>query len=130
MSNLLMRAAVKTWYTFTGREKVSLQIQKSLDKYLALTRLVNAESGMSTVFVPRMIGIDEDMRNWSLFMILEHNAIVNRSITSIIQSLVTHHFCRISQYLSEFSGLQERNIPLMYLFFNRWLYLLLSQRNH
>jgi hypothetical protein len=88
MSNLLMRAAVKTWFTFTGREKVSLQIQKSLDKYLALTRLVNAESGMSTVFVPRMIGVDEDMRNWSLFMILEHNAIVNRSITSIIQSLV------------------------------------------
>jgi hypothetical protein len=34
MSNLLMRAAVKTWFTFTGREKVSMQIQKSLDKYL------------------------------------------------------------------------------------------------
>ena len=77
MSNLLMRAAIKTWFTFTGREKVSMQIQKSLDKYLSLTRLLNAESGMSMVFVPRMIGVDEDMRNWSLFMILEHNAIVN-----------------------------------------------------
>jgi len=44
MNNLLMRAVVKTWFTFMGREKVSIQIQKSLDKYLSLTRLVNAES--------------------------------------------------------------------------------------
>jgi hypothetical protein len=34
-----------------------------------------------------MIGIDEDMRNWSFFMILEHNTIVNRSISSVVQSL-------------------------------------------
>ena len=88
MNNLFMRAAVKTWFTFTSREKVSMQIQKSLDKYLALTRQVNAECGMAPVFVPRMTGVDEDMRNWSLFMILEHNVIVNRSITSIIQNLV------------------------------------------
>ena len=87
MSNLFVRAAVKTRFTFTGREKASMQIRKSLDKYLALAGLIDPEEGMTSVFVPRMMGVDEDMRNWSLFMILEHNAIVNKSITSIIQSL-------------------------------------------
>ena len=31
-----------------------------------------------------MRGVDEDMRRWSFFMILEHNAIVNRSITASV----------------------------------------------
>ena len=34
-----------------------------------------------------MPGIDEDMRKWSYFMILEHNAIVNRVITAIVVQL-------------------------------------------
>jgi len=34
-----------------------------------------------------MLGIDEDMRGWSFFMILEHNVIVNRSITAVVQNL-------------------------------------------
>lgn len=34
-----------------------------------------------------MRGVDEDMRRWSLFMILEHNAIVNRSITATVVQL-------------------------------------------
>ncbi|MFM7376404.1 MAG: DUF1569 domain-containing protein, partial [Chthoniobacterales bacterium] len=36
---------------------------------------------------PWMPGIDEDMRKWSYFMILEHNAIVNRVITAIVMQL-------------------------------------------
>lgn len=34
-----------------------------------------------------MPGIDEDMRRWSFFMILEHNAIVNRAITATVVQL-------------------------------------------
>ena len=34
-----------------------------------------------------MSGVDEDMRRWSFFMILEHNAIVNRSITASVVQL-------------------------------------------
>ena len=34
-----------------------------------------------------MPGVDEDMRRWSFFMILEHNAIVNRSITATVVQL-------------------------------------------
>ena len=34
-----------------------------------------------------MIGVDEEMRDWSFFMILEHNVIVNRSISAIVAGL-------------------------------------------
>lgn len=34
-----------------------------------------------------MPGVDEDMRRWSFFMILEHNAIVNRAITATVAQL-------------------------------------------
>jgi hypothetical protein len=88
MSNLFLRIAVRTWFTLTSRDQASTQIQKLCDRYLALAALIDAEGGLLVVPVPKMLGVDEDMRNWSFFNILEHNAIVNRSFTSIIESLV------------------------------------------
>ncbi|MDX2451354.1 hypothetical protein [Desulfosarcina sp.] len=88
MRNLLIKMAVRTRFALTSRNKVSLQIRRSLDAYLALSQQIKREHGAVRVEVPRMPGVDEEMRNWSFFMILEHNAIVNRGITSIIQSLV------------------------------------------
>ena len=88
MSNILLRIAVRTWFTLTSRDQASKQIQKLCDQYLALAELTDAESGSLVVHVPKMIGVDEDMRDWSFFKILEHNVIVNRSFTSIIKSLV------------------------------------------
>jgi hypothetical protein len=40
-----------------------------------------------SVEVPPMRGVDEDMRRWSFFMLLEHNTIVNRSITAAVVQL-------------------------------------------
>ena len=88
MSSALLSVAIQAWFAVTSRDKACRQIRKSLDDYLALSRGIDADLGALPVFVPRMPGIDEDMRNWSFFMILEHNAIVNRSITCIVQSLV------------------------------------------
>ena len=73
--------------SLTSRAKVTNQIQDALQKYVRLAELVDRTSGSQAVMVPEMRGIDEDMRNWSFFMILEHNSIVNRSITSIVQQL-------------------------------------------
>ena len=80
--------AVRSRFALTSRNKASLQIRRPPDAYLALSRQIKREQGAVRVRVPRMLGIDEEMRNWSFFMILEHNAIVNRGITSIIQRLV------------------------------------------
>jgi hypothetical protein len=45
--------------------------------------------GRTVVEVPRMAGVDEDMTHWSFFMLLEHNTIVNRSITGLVRHLAS-----------------------------------------
>lgn len=56
-------------------------------EYLKLADRLPAEAGQRCIEVPWMPGIDEDMRKWSYFMILEHNAIVNRAITATVVQL-------------------------------------------
>jgi hypothetical protein len=87
MSNLLIKAAIRTLFTFTSREKALEQSEIRLRQYLELAEGLPNEVGQRCVEVPPMRGVDEDMRRWSLFMILEHNAIVNRSITATIVQL-------------------------------------------
>ena len=86
--NIFLRIVVRTGFALTSRDQASTQIQRLCDRYLALAEQTTAESGALVVHIPKMIGVDEDMRDWSFFKILEHNTIVNRSITSIIGSLV------------------------------------------
>ena len=88
MSMVLIRTAVRARFFLTSRERASRQIQKSCDDYLSLEKMITTDCGARPVLVPCMLGIDEDMRQWSYFMVLEHNTIVNRSITSVIESLV------------------------------------------
>lgn len=87
MKKLLIKAAVRAGFLFSRRERASAQIRRWRDHYLELANSIASEQARQAVRVPPMMGVDENMRNWSFFMILEHNAIVNRSITDIVQSL-------------------------------------------
>jgi hypothetical protein len=87
MSNLLLSAAVRTSFLLTSCKKASQKAEAFLQEYLRLSRGLSKEDGQQCVEVPWMPGIDEDMRRWSLFMILEHNAIVNRAITATVVQL-------------------------------------------
>ena len=87
MIDLFVKAFVRARFTLTSRAQASRQIQANCYRYLTLAEQISAGDGTLRVFVPRMMGIDEEMRNWSFFMILEHNTIVNRSITCIVESL-------------------------------------------
>ena len=83
-----MKTAIRVWFAMTNRAKATSRIQRMLDQYQALSQRIDGDCGSMPVTVPAMPGVDEDMRNWSFYMLLEHHAIVNRSITSIMQSLV------------------------------------------
>jgi hypothetical protein len=87
MTQLLIKAAVRTNFLLSSRTRASAEIRRWRDRYLELAAAMEPAQGVRMVRVPAMMGVDEDMRNWSFFMILEHNAIVNRSITDIVQSL-------------------------------------------
>jgi hypothetical protein len=83
----MIKSAVRTRFMLTGRNQASNQIRKSLERYLVLARSIDPKAGALAVRVPSMLGVDEDMREWSFFMILEHNVIVNRSISTVVQRL-------------------------------------------
>lgn len=87
MSQLLLRAAVRTLFALTTRARATRQIQRLEQRYAALLESGDPDIGSRAIHVPPMPGIDDDMRDWSYFMILEHNAIVNRSIAEIVRSL-------------------------------------------
>ena len=89
LSSLIIKAAVRTLFTFTSREKALERSQILLDQYLRLAGGLSERDGQLCVEVPPMRGVDEDMRCWSFFMILEHNAIVNRSITASMVQLAS-----------------------------------------
>lgn len=93
MSNLLIKTAIRTLFTFTSHAKALQRSEVLLLKYLKLADGISKEAGQLCVEVPPMRGVDEDMRKWSLFMILEHNVIVNRSITATIVQLARGEEC-------------------------------------
>lgn len=87
MKEKLIRQAVRSRFKLTSRANALKQAADWRDKYSEIADSLDAQTGVMPVKVPPMLGVDEDMREWSFFMLLEHNAIVNRSITAIIASL-------------------------------------------
>ncbi len=87
MSNPLIRSLIRTRFLLTSREAASATIRKHAECYGDLAGRFGSESAMEPITVPPMIGVDPEMRGWSFFQILEHNAIVNRSITAMVEAL-------------------------------------------
>jgi hypothetical protein len=87
MSNSLIKTLIRSLFVLTSRERAMEQAKVLLEDYLNLAGGLSQEKGCRSVEVPPMRGVDEDMRRWSFFMILEHNEIVNRSISATVLQL-------------------------------------------
>jgi hypothetical protein len=87
MSSELLKIVVRSIFLFTSRDRAIDQANRLLDRYLGLAEGLSVEQRQCAVLVPPMRGVDEDMRQWSFFMILQHNAIVNRCISAIVEQL-------------------------------------------
>lgn len=87
MSNPVIKAVIRAKFLTTSRGRASAIIREASDRYLRLADRLDAEAGRRPVRVPPMPGVDPEMREWSFFQILEHNAIVNRSIAAIVEAL-------------------------------------------
>ena len=87
MKRSLIKTAVKARFLVWSRAGASRQIEREMEQYLGLARGLGEARSASPVRVPPMLGVDEDMRDWSIYMILEHNTIVNRSITRVVTAL-------------------------------------------
>ncbi|HCY84711.1 MAG TPA: hypothetical protein DHV36_06210 [Desulfobacteraceae bacterium] len=83
MGNLLLKQAVRTFFMCTSRQGASRRAKRYCDKYLTLAKNLDHTAGGTPVRVPPMPGVDPDMRNWSYYMLLSHNVIVNQCITAV-----------------------------------------------
>ena len=88
MNKLFIKAVVRSLFIMTSRNRALNQKERLHNDYIELADGLSREVGIHSVKVPPMRGVDEDMRDWSFYMILEHNAIVNRSISATIQQLI------------------------------------------
>jgi len=89
MSSPLIKAAVRTLFLCQSRDQALRQSEALSAQYTELAARLSKEAGRMSVEVPRMRGVDEDMRRWSFFMLFEHNTIVNRSITASVVQLAS-----------------------------------------
>lgn len=87
MANPLIKAVVRTRFALTSSPAAGAQAGRHLNSYLRLAQGLTEVAGSEPVTVPPMLGVDEDMRGWSFFMLLHHNTIVNRAISSTVKRL-------------------------------------------
>ncbi|MBG7607150.1 MAG: DinB family protein [Verrucomicrobia bacterium] len=87
MSNPRLKTIVRTRFRLASAKSVEKQSRDVLAQYLKLAKGIDETSGKRPVTVPSMLGVDEDMRGWSFFSLLQHNTLVNRAISSNIRRL-------------------------------------------
>ena len=87
MKMRLLRTAVRLAFICTPRRLASRAARRAAAQTLDVIRTAGPPDSARSVRVPPMAGVDEDMRAWSLFMILEHNTIVNHAITHVVKRL-------------------------------------------
>ena len=88
MTNSIIKILVRSQFVMTSRKHAGKKTGEILRSYEKLAEDLGHERGTQRVIVPPMPGVDENMRNWSFYMILQHNSIVNRTITAIVEQLV------------------------------------------
>jgi hypothetical protein len=85
----LLQNVVRTKFALTSRSAASGQARREMERTLAVADRLGTEMCAEPVRVPAIAGIDPEMREWSIFMILEHNTIVNREIAGIVTGLAS-----------------------------------------
>ncbi|MGF1452100.1 MAG: hypothetical protein ACFB21_08525 [Opitutales bacterium] len=88
MTPLLLKYFVHARFATQTRGQITRQIKRTARRYATLSAQMTPEAGERPIHVPELPGVDEDMRRWSFFQLLEHNTIVNRTITLTIKLLV------------------------------------------
>jgi len=71
----------------TSREQSFRLFAKERAAIDSLAANCDTEKGTQRVLIPRLRGLEDSSRNWSVFMTLEHLRIVNEAVAGAIESL-------------------------------------------
>ena len=80
----LMFAVFRKWKT---REWAKNHFHAEAGTMLRLARGLKPETANTRVLIPRVLGIEDSSRHWSVLMTLDHLVIVNSAIIEIIEHL-------------------------------------------
>lgn len=83
----LFGTLVRFKFRCTSRKGAGRIIRREAEETLAAVRSVTEAQGAEPTRVNKMPGVDEDMRDWSMYQALEHNVIVNRAMTGLINHI-------------------------------------------
>lgn len=78
---------VRLKFSLTSRARARGWIEYAARQYDAMLAEVPEARWSEPVNVPKMLGVDEDMRDWSLAQLHEHNAIVNEQMCAVVAHL-------------------------------------------
>lgn len=83
----LLPTIIRTRFAMTRHVAATRLVETERDMTMNLCRMLGETRCRETAVVPAMLGVDDDMREWSLYQILEHNNIVNRRLTGQMRFL-------------------------------------------
>ena len=87
MKRYVIKQLLRLKLRATSRASANAKILRETERSLALLEGLSEMQRARSVRVPALMGVDEDMRDWSLYQVLEHNTIVNRAFSRIISGL-------------------------------------------
>lgn len=91
----VIKCLIRIRFFLTSKASASESILNSLEEYKSLGDQVSSQAGRQPFRVPEMRGVDEDMRDWSFYMILEHNVIVNRFMQITVENLAKNQIPKL-----------------------------------
>ena len=75
---------VRSKFALTSRRSADQLIRNELKKTIEVAGELGPDGCRKSVQCPQMLGVDEDMREWNYYQILEHNVIVNNRISESV----------------------------------------------
>lgn len=88
-SHELMLSRLGFWLSrqILSRDRAEARFLREADRMLALARTLDLKLAATPILIPRLWGIEDSSRHWSVFMVLEHLIIVNTAIAAIVERL-------------------------------------------
>jgi hypothetical protein len=84
---LASRVMFKVVMPFVTRAGANRWIRTEADRILELARPLSAEDATKRVLIPRLAGLEDSSRFWSVCMALDHLVIVTTAVGRVIESL-------------------------------------------
>ncbi len=89
MKQQIIRKVVRMKLAFQSVARANKTAEGMKAYYLSLAEGMGEEQGRRVVVVPQSMGVDAEMTHWSYYQLMEHNAIVNRTMTRVVTALMT-----------------------------------------